>query len=99
MQFNDLREWIAGVEKMGKLVRLSNVDRDKEMGTIYEIFERKVKRKGTSILFDDIPGFKKGYRCLFSNYDDPEIVKANMNLDLQEGYSTIDILRTYAGPG
>ena len=95
MVFNDLREWISEVEKMGKVLRVSQADRDKEMGTIYEILARKVKKKGVSLLFDDIPGFKKGYRCLFSNYDDPEIIKATMNLPLKENYSPLDVVRTY----
>ena len=94
MLFNDLRDWIAGVEKMGKILRVSKADRDKEMGTIYEIVARKLKKSGVSILFDDIPGFA-GHRCLFSTYDDPEIISATMNFSLVENYSTLDVVRAY----
>jgi 4-hydroxy-3-polyprenylbenzoate decarboxylase len=94
MVFNDLREWMDGMEKMGKLLRISNADRDKEMGTIFEIFYRQVGKK-LNLLFDDIPDFPKGYRSLFSSYDDPEIIRATMNLPLTENYSPPDVVRCY----
>ena len=84
MVFNDLREWISEVEKTGKVLRVAKADRDKEMGTIYEILARKVKKRGVSILFDDIPNFKKGYRCLFSNYDDPKAKKEALLLGAKD---------------
>lgn len=57
----DLRDWIAGVEKRGELKRLNGVDWNLEMGVLNELF---AEREGPSLLFDEIPGYRKGERVL-----------------------------------
>ena len=58
----DLREAIERVERVGELLRIKGADWNLEMGTLAEI----VYRAGAdppAILFEDIPGYPKGFRA------------------------------------
>lgn len=62
MGVKDLREWIATVEKMGELKRVNGAHWNLELGIIAELYQR---RPGSpALLFDEIPGYPKGYRVL-----------------------------------
>lgn len=65
MAYRDLREWLAAVENQGELKRISGANWDVEMGGIAEIVYREGKNPKPILLFDDIPGFPRGYRTLF----------------------------------
>ncbi|MEE8333186.1 MAG: hypothetical protein V3R85_04990, partial [Alphaproteobacteria bacterium] len=62
LQYRDLRDWLAEVERMGdlKIVRGANWQRD--VGQIVEVM---CHDEGTpSILFDEVEGCPKGFRLL-----------------------------------
>ena len=56
----DLRNWLAQMEAAGELQKVSGASREEEIGGIVDIYQRAANNK--ALLFDDIPGFPRGYR-------------------------------------
>lgn len=61
----DLRSWLEDVEQHGELKRISGADCDLEMSGIEEIVAGEAVEPKPVLLFDDIPGYPKGFRTLF----------------------------------
>jgi hypothetical protein len=63
--YDDVRQWLDLVEKMGELKRVNGADWNLEIGTIAELIYRE--RSGTipALLFDHIKGYPEGFRILF----------------------------------
>ena len=78
----DLREWLEAVESRGELLKISGAEHDLEMSSIAEIVVRESKAPKPAILFDDIPGYPKGFRTLFGHFVSP--LKIAMTLGLPE---------------
>ena len=68
---NDLREFIAAVEQRGELARVANAHWDKELGAVTEVLYRQKVEKAPMLLFDEIPGYPKGYRCAYGMFGSP----------------------------
>ncbi len=68
---NDLREFIAVVEQRGELARVADAHWDKEIGAVTEVLYRQKVEKAPMLLFDDIPGYPKGYRCAYGMFGSP----------------------------
>jgi UbiD family decarboxylase len=67
--YDDLRGFIAEVERIGELKRIDGAHWDLEIGGLTELY---AERRGPALLFDDIPGYPRGYRVLsnaFSSYN------------------------------
>ena len=62
--YDDLRAFIAQVEQMGALRHIRGADPHIEIGAITEVAAGRTE--GPALLFDDIPGFPKGFR-IFTN--------------------------------
>ena len=58
----DLRDWIARVEAAGELQRVNGAERMEEIGGLVDLYMRGTNRP--ALLFDEIPGYPKGYRVL-----------------------------------
>ena len=58
----DLRDWLAQMEAAGEVQKVSGAERMEEIGGIVDIYMRQTNRP--ALLFDDIPGYPKGYRVL-----------------------------------
>ena len=56
----DLRDWLTQIDGAGMLARVSGAGCAEEIGGIVDIYQRKTGRP--TLLFDDIPGYPKGYR-------------------------------------
>jgi len=61
----DLRDWLKAVEKRGELKQINGAHWDVEMGSIVELVYREGKHPKPLFLFDEIPGYPKGFRTLF----------------------------------
>ena len=61
MKFNDMREFIETVDRMGELERIDNAHWNLEIGAITELMAEK---RGPALLFDHIPDYPAGYRIL-----------------------------------
>jgi UbiD family decarboxylase len=60
--FHDLRNYVATLEKLGQLKVIEGASCDLEIGAITELANSRPS--SPAILFDSIPGFKKGFRIL-----------------------------------
>ena len=89
----DLREWIERAEKLGKLVRISGAHWEKEMAALAELFCQKKRLDTPAVLFDEIPGYEKGYRVLFHQLITPWGVALTMGFPL-EYQSLVDLVKT-----
>src|ERR1700735_5061585 len=68
---NDLRTFIATVEARGELATVRGAHWDKEIGAVTEVLYRQKVEKAPMLLFDDIPGYAPGYRCLYGMFGSP----------------------------
>ena len=62
MKFDDLRHYIATLEKLGQLKVIEGASCDLEIGAITEL--ASLKPDSPAVLFDSIQGHKKGFRVL-----------------------------------
>jgi 3-polyprenyl-4-hydroxybenzoate decarboxylase len=58
----DLRAWIAQLRAFGELQDIAGAEREKEIGGIVDIYQRRIGNK--AVLFDDVPGYPRGHRIL-----------------------------------
>ena len=56
----DLRDWLAQLDAAGMVQHVKGAERMREIGGIVDIYQRQTGRP--TLLFDEIPGFPKGYR-------------------------------------
>jgi len=68
---NDLREFIAAVQKRGELAVVNGAHWDKEVGAVTEVLYRQKVEKAPMVLFDEILGYPKGYRCEYGIFGSP----------------------------
>ncbi|HXL09708.1 MAG TPA: UbiD family decarboxylase, partial [Candidatus Bathyarchaeia archaeon] len=62
MIFTDLRHYISTLEKLGQLKVIEGASCDLEIGAITEM--ANLRSNSPAVLFDSIPGYKKGFRIL-----------------------------------
>ena len=65
MTYQDLRDWLQAVEARGEVKHISGASWELEMSSIAELVLRGSKYPKPLLLFDDIPGYPKGYRTSF----------------------------------
>ena len=92
--YGDLRGWIEQVEKLGELLRVSGAHWDAEMGAITHMLTEKSRGNAPAILFDDIPGYPKGYRTLYGHFSSVRRVALTLGLPL-EYERKVDIVKRY----
>ncbi len=62
--YDDLRELLVRLEEMGEVERVAGADRELEIGALSETVAAANPGRAPALLFDDIPGFPKGFRIL-----------------------------------
>src|SRR5687767_9222110 len=92
--YGDLRGWIEQVDRMGELLRASGAHWDAEMGSITQMLTEKSRGNAPAILFDDIPGYPKGYRTLYGHFSSVRRVALTLGLPL-EYERKVDIVKKY----
>ena len=65
VRYKDLRDFLSLIDEIGELKKISHVHWDKEMGAITEIVYREKPVDSPALLFDRIPGYPEGYKCLY----------------------------------
>ncbi|MGC1305094.1 MAG: UbiD family decarboxylase [Caulobacteraceae bacterium] len=90
----DLRDFIARAEKAGELLRIQGADRDLEMGALAEAVAHK-KLEAPAVLFEDVPGFPKGFRVFSGGTNSKK--RLAMLLGLPEAHTLLDLVRAYRG--
>src|ERR1700723_1973205 len=84
----DLRAWIAQLRASGELQDIKGAEREKEIGGIVDIYQRKIGNK--AVLFDEVPGFPRGHRILANILT--SIRRINITLGLDPDGSAIDLV-------
>ena len=62
MPNKDVRDWIDGIKAAGELKIITGAEPKEEIGGIVDIYMRRMDNP--AVMFDEIPGFPKGYRVI-----------------------------------
>lgn len=62
MANKDLRDWVDELQAAGQLQVVDGAEREEEIGAIVDIHMRKMTNP--AVMFNDVPGYKKGHRVL-----------------------------------
>ncbi len=88
MANQDLRSWIALMEKNGEVQHISGADREQEIGGIVDFYQRRI---GNPLaFFDDIPGYPKGHRVLANLLT--SVRRINLTLGIPVDSKPIDLV-------
>ena len=68
VSYRGLREWLDKVQTMGELLCVNGANWDVEMGAITHMLTEKSSGTAPAILFDEIPGYPKGFRTLYGHF-------------------------------
>jgi UbiD family decarboxylase len=92
--YRGLRGWLERVEAMGELKRVSGAHWDAEMGAITQMLTERSAGAAPAILFDDVPGYAKGYRTLYGELSSIGRIALTLGLPLARERK-VDIVKTY----
>jgi 4-hydroxy-3-polyprenylbenzoate decarboxylase len=85
----DLRSWLTEMEAAGEVTHISGAEREREIGGIVDIYQRKIGNP--LVLFDDIPGYPRGYRILANLLT--SIRRINMTMGNPPESSEVELVR------
>ena len=77
----DLRDFLAAVEEGGELKNVAGAHWDKEIGAVTEVLYREKVDRSPALLFDEVPGYEKGFRCLYGMLGSPLRLALGMGID------------------
>lgn len=89
-----LRGWLEKVDAMGELLKVSGANWDREMGALTQVLTERSQNLAPAILFDDVPGYPKGYRTLYGHFSSLKRVALTLGLPL-ERERKVDIVKQY----
>jgi 3-polyprenyl-4-hydroxybenzoate decarboxylase len=93
-KYTDLREWLEIVDSVGELKKIDGADWNLEMGTLAELLSRETKSGSVpAVLFDNVPGYPKGFRTLFAQ--NASFKRMALNLGLDMNLSSLDLVRAF----
>jgi UbiD family decarboxylase len=90
---SDLREWLDRVESIGELKRVAGVDWNLEMGAVAEMIYHARPENPPAILFEDIPGYPKGFRVLSGMTNSPRRLALTLGFPMPS--HPMDVVRAY----
>lgn len=88
MAYKDLRHFLKAVEGYQELKEFAGVDWNLDMSSFSEFVYHGTKDPKPALLFDEIPGYPKGFRCLFGQTSSARRIA--MALSLPEGDDQIE---------
>ena len=91
----DLRDFLAAVEEGGELKRVSGAHWDKEIGAVTEVLYREKVDRSPLLMFDDIPGYPKGFRCIYGMLGSPLRLALGLGIDASMAGDRRAMLDTY----
>jgi len=89
----DLREWIERAESVGELMRVEGVDWNLEMGSVAEMIYHAKPTNPPAILFENVPGYPKGFRVLSGATNSPRRLALTLGLPMPD--HPLDVVRAY----
>ena len=97
VQYRDLREWLKAIEEMGELKHVGGVNWDREMCAMVDmVYRARGSGKAPALLFDEVPGYPAGYRCLYGMMASPRRFAFTIGgIDVTKARSSIEYLKQY----
>ncbi len=89
--YDDLRDWINEADRLGELRHVSGASWQEEIGMAAGILSHR--DDGPAVLFDDVPGFDKGFRVLVNLFAGS---RKNMCLGFPTGLSKVELSHAFA---
>src|SRR5437763_10547575 len=83
VSYRGLREWLEHVERMGELLTISGAHWDREMGSLTQMLTESSQGTAPALLFDEIPGYAKGYRTLYGQFSTIRRIALTLGLPLE----------------
>ncbi len=77
----DLRAFLAAVADGGEVKHVAGAHWDRELGAVTEVLYREKVDKSPLLLFDDVPGYGKGMRCLYGMLGSPLRLALGLGID------------------
>ena len=90
----DLREFLAAVDAAGQLKKVNDAHWDKEMGAVTEVLYREKVDQAPALLFDQIPGYPKGMRCLYGMLGSPARLALALGMEARVGEDRMSMLNS-----
>src|SRR4051812_11293357 len=84
----DLRSWLHALREAGEVQEVSGAEREREIGGIVDLYMRKMGNP--AVLFDDIPGYPRGYRILANILT--SVRRINLTLGLPSDGSAVELV-------
>src|SRR5262245_11839505 len=94
LAYQGLRGWLDQVQAMGELLHVNGAHWDVEMGAVTHMLTEKSNGTAPAILFDDIPGYPKGFRTLYGHFSSIRRVALTLGLPL-DYERKVDIVQRY----
>ncbi len=85
MAYKDLRDFLRAAAEYGELKEIPGVDWNLDMSSISDLVYREGRDPKPVLLFDDIPGYPQGFRCLFGLISSPRRIAMALSLPEGEG--------------
>src|SRR5438552_1658263 len=92
--YRGLRGWLDEVNRMGELLHVNGANWDVEMGAITHMLTEKSSGTAPAILFDEVPGYPKGFRTLYGHFSSIRRVALTLGLPLKHERK-VDIVQRY----
>src|SRR5438105_2273367 len=94
VSYRGLRGWLDEVNRMGELLHVNGADWDVEMGAVTHMLTEKSSGTAPAILFDEVPGYPKGFRTLYGHFSSIRRVALTLGLPLKQDRK-VDIVQRY----
>ena len=95
LQYRDgLRGWLEEVQRIGELLHVKGANWDVEMGSITQMLTENSKNTAPAILFDEVPGYPKGFRTLYGHFSTVKRVALTLGLPLVQERK-VDIVKQF----
>lgn len=92
---SDLRAFIAAVEAGGELSTVTGAHWDKEIGAVTEVLYRQKVEKSPMLVFDEVPGYPKGFRCLYGMFGSPRRLATVFGMDPELSHDRMQMLNHF----
>ena len=90
--YDDLREWIEEADRLGELRHVSGASWQEDIGLATELVSHS--DHAPAVLFDDIPGIRKGFRVLSNVFGGR---RKNMTLGFPPELGKVELSEAFAG--
>src|SRR3954464_1013288 len=94
VSYRGLRGWLDEVQKMGELLHVNGAHWDAEMGAVTQMLTEKSNNTAPAILFDEVPGYPKGFRTLYGHFSSIRRVALTLGLPLEYEHKS-ELVKAY----